>query len=159
MIEAAPKLTFGVSGADWTEGINFSRMREERLAKARAALKRHGIAACVLTRPENIRYATGGRGLDFIDQSRYTLVCEGSDPVLYESHGTLAGIHPWIKPENIRQSFHWANQACGPDAVWDSANGSSFGLATPTHNIHGTSRCVRYGSAYDGAVFHATSNS
>ncbi len=121
MIEAAPKLTFGVSGADWTEGINFSRMREERLAKARAALKKHGIAACVLTRPENIRYATGGRGLDFIDQSRYTLVTEGHDPVLYESHGTLAGIHPWIKPENIRQSFHWANQACGPDAVWDSA--------------------------------------
>jgi len=121
MIEVAPKLTFGVSGADWTEGISFSRMREERLAKARAALKKHNIAACVLTRPENIRYATAGRGLDFIDQSRYALISADHDPVLYESHGTLSGIHPWVKPENIRQSFHWANQAPGPDASWDSA--------------------------------------
>ncbi|OPY74857.1 MAG: Creatinase [Syntrophorhabdus sp. PtaU1.Bin050] len=121
MIEAAPKLTFGVSGADWTEGINFGRMREERLAKARAALKKHNIAACVLTRPENIRYATGSRGLDFIDQSRYAIVSADHDPVLYEPHGTLAGIHPWVKPENIRQSFHWANQAPGPEATWDSA--------------------------------------
>ena len=121
MIEPASKLTFGVSGADWNEGINFARMREERLAKARAALKQHDIAACVLTRPENIRYATAGRGLDFIDQSRYALITSDHDPVLFESHGTLAGIHPWVKAENIRQSFHWANQACGPDATWDSA--------------------------------------
>lgn len=121
MIEMAPKLTFGVSGSDWSEGINFSRMRQERLAKARAAMHRHGIAACVLTRPENIRYATATRGLDFIDQSRYALISAAHDPVLYESHGTVAGIHPWIKPENIRQSFHWANQACGPAATWDSA--------------------------------------
>jgi Xaa-Pro aminopeptidase len=121
MIELAPKLTFGVSGTDWNEGINFSRMREQRLAKARAALRKYDIPACVLTRPENIRYATGSKGLDFIDQSRYTLVSPGHDPVLYEPHGTLAGVHPWIKPENIRQSFHWANQACGPDATWDTA--------------------------------------
>ncbi len=121
MIEFAPKLTFGVGAKDWDEGINFSRMREERLAKARAALKKHDIPACVLTRPENIRYATGSKGLDFIDQSRYTLVSVGHDPVLYEPHGTVAGVHPWIKPENIRQSFHWANQSCGPDATWDSA--------------------------------------
>ena len=89
MIELAPKLTFGVSGADWTEGINFRRMREERLAKSRAALKKHDIAACVLTRPENIRYATGSRGLDFIDQSRYTVVSADHEPILYEPHGTL----------------------------------------------------------------------
>ncbi len=121
MIEMAPKLTFGVSGEDWTEGINFGRMRAERLAKTRAALKKEGIAACVLTRPENIRYATATRGLAFIDQSRYTIISADHDPVLYEHHGTVAGIHPWIKPENIRQSFHWANQAPGPDATWESA--------------------------------------
>jgi Xaa-Pro aminopeptidase len=121
MIELSPKLTFGVSGHDWSEGIIFGRMREGRLAKARAALKKHNIAACVLTRPENIRYATATRGLDFIDQSRYGLISADHEPVLYESHGTVAGVHPWIKPENIRQSFHWANQAPGPEATWESA--------------------------------------
>ena len=121
MIDLAPKLTFGGGAKDWDEGINFSRMREERLAKARASLKKHGIAACVLTRPENIRYATGGKGLDFIDQTRYTLLTVDHDPILFEPHGTLAGVHPWIKPENIRQAFQWANQACGPDATWHTA--------------------------------------
>jgi len=121
MIGAGPKLTFGVSAADWTEGISFSRMREERLARTRAAMKKHDIAACVLTRPENIRYATATRGLDFIDQSRYNVITLDHDPVLYESHGTVSGIHPWIKPENIRQSFHWANQAPGPEASQESA--------------------------------------
>jgi len=121
MIGAGPKLTFGVSAADWTEGISFSRMREERLAKTRAAMKKHDIAGCVLTRPENIRYATATRGLDFIDQSRYNIITLDHDPVLYESHGTVSGIHPWIKAENIRQSFHWANQAPGPEASQESA--------------------------------------
>ncbi|WP_024333771.1 M24 family metallopeptidase [Desulfotignum balticum] len=121
MIEASPKLTFGTRAADWTEGINFSRMRKDRLARTHAALKQNDITACLLTRPENIRYATAGRGLDFIDQSRYALITEKNEPIFYESHGTLAGIHPWVNPENIRQSFHWANQACGPTAVWESA--------------------------------------
>lgn len=121
MIDLAPKLTFGGGAKDWDEGINFSRMREERLAKARASMKKHGIAACVLTRPENIRYVTGGKGLDFIDQTRYTLVTVDHDPILYEPHGTLAGVHPWIKPENIRQAFQWANQACGPSATLHTA--------------------------------------
>ena len=65
MVEMSPKVTFGVSGADWTEGISFGRMREERLAKARAALKKNGLSACVLTRPENIRYATAHQGPRF----------------------------------------------------------------------------------------------
>lgn len=121
MISLAPRLTFGGGAKDWDEGINFSRMREERLAKARASLKKHGIAACVLTRPENIRYATGGKGLDFIDQTRYTLLTVDHDPILFEPHGTLAGLHPWIKTENIRQAYQWANQACGPDATWQTA--------------------------------------
>ncbi|KUO75202.1 MAG: hypothetical protein APF81_16265 [Desulfosporosinus sp. BRH_c37] len=121
MINLAPRLTFGGSANDWNEGIDFSRMREERLAKARASLKKHGMPVCLLTRPENIRYATGGKALDFIDQTRYTLVCLDHDPILYEPHGTLAGVHPWIKPENIRQAFQWANQACGPDATWHTA--------------------------------------
>ncbi len=121
MIRLASRLTSGGGVKDWDQAIDFARMREERLARAQASMKKHGIAGCLLTRPENIRYATGGRGLDFIDQTRYTLLTTDRDPVLFEPHGTLAGVHPWIKPENIRQAFQWASQACGPDATWHTA--------------------------------------
>lgn len=121
MIDLSPRLTSGLGVKDWDEVINFGRMREERLAKARASLKKYGMAACLLTRPENIRYVTGGRGLDFIDQTRYTLLTVDNEPILFEPHGTLAGVHPWIKPENIRQAYQWANQAPGPDATWQTA--------------------------------------
>lgn len=114
-------LTSGGCGKDWDQGVDFSRMREQRLARTKASLKQWGIAAALLTRPENIRYATGGKGLDFIDQTRYALVTCDHDPILFEPHGTLAGVHPWIKPENIRQAYQWASQACGPDATRQTA--------------------------------------
>ncbi|MDT3669899.1 MAG: Xaa-Pro peptidase family protein [Aromatoleum sp.] len=120
-VRLAPKLTFGGGGLDWSEGINFARMREERHAKARASLKKHGIAACLVFRPENIRYATGARGLEFIDQTRYTLLAEGHAPILYEPHRSVHGIHPWIDPDNIRQAYHWANGAPGPAATQATA--------------------------------------
>jgi hypothetical protein len=37
--------------------IDEARMRRERLARARAALRRHGLAAALLFDPINVRYA------------------------------------------------------------------------------------------------------
>ena len=58
----------GPEAVDWSERINTARMREERLAKAKASLKKNGIAACLLMRPENIRYVTSTKAVNFIDQ-------------------------------------------------------------------------------------------
>jgi len=44
----------GPEAVDWAERINTARMREERLAKAQASLKKHGIAA----RPHRLRTAS-----------------------------------------------------------------------------------------------------
>ena len=117
VVKLASKLTFGGAALDWSQGIDFARMREQRQAKARASLKKHSMAACIVTRPENIRYLTGARGLEFIDQSRYTLAAVEHDPILYEPHGTVHGIHPWLKPDSIRQAYHWANGSPGPAAT------------------------------------------
>jgi hypothetical protein len=48
----------GIMGSDWEEGINFDRMRKERLGKAREALKKSGADALFCFRLENIRYLT-----------------------------------------------------------------------------------------------------
>lgn len=122
MVEFASKLLWGSEAVDWDERINYARMREERLAKAKLAMKKHGIVACLLTRPENVRYVTSTKAVDFIDQLRYCIAFAEQDPILYEMPpGKLFGVCPWIKPENFRLGVQWANGACGPDATWKIA--------------------------------------
>lgn len=122
MAQYASKLRWGEGAVDWDERINFARMREARLAKAQSSLKKNQIAACLLARPENIRYVTGTIGVDFIDQLRYTIAFADHDPIVYQfPPGKLLGVCPWIKPENVRLAHQWANGACGREATWEMA--------------------------------------
>jgi Xaa-Pro aminopeptidase len=112
----------GPEAVDWSERINMTRMREERLAKAQAALKKYGIAACLLMRPENMRYVTSTKAVNFIDQLRYTVAFAEHDPIIYElPPGHLFGQCPWVKPENLKLAILWADEACGPDATLERA--------------------------------------
>jgi Xaa-Pro aminopeptidase len=122
MAKFVSKLHWGEGGVDWDERINFARMREQRLAKAKLAMQKNGIAACLLARPENVRYVTSTIGVDFIDQLRYTVAFAEHDPVIYEMPpGKLLGACPWVKPENRRNALQWATEACGRDATLSSA--------------------------------------
>jgi len=112
----------GPEAVDWSERINTARMREERLAKAKASLKKNGIAACLLTRPENMRYVTSTKATNFIDQLRYSVAFAEHDPIVYElPPGNLFGTCPWIKPENLKLAILWADEACGRDATLERA--------------------------------------
>jgi Xaa-Pro aminopeptidase len=112
----------GPEAVDWAERINMARMREERLAKAQASLKKHGIAACLLMRPENMRYVTSTKAVNFIDQLRYTVAFAEHDPIVYElPPGNLFGKCPWVKPENLKLAILWADEACGPAATLERA--------------------------------------
>lgn len=118
MQKFASRLNWGEGGVDWDERINFARMRQQRLEKAINAMKKNGLAACLLGRPENIRYVTSTKAVDFIDQLRYVLAFAEHDPILYQMPpGKLFGVCPWIKPENHRLAVQWANGACGPQAT------------------------------------------
>jgi Xaa-Pro aminopeptidase len=112
----------GPEAVDWAERINMTRMREQRFAKGRAALKKHGIAACLLMRPENVRYMTSTRAVNFIDQLRYSVAFAEHDPIIYElPPGALFGTCPWVKPENLRLAILWADEACGKAATEERA--------------------------------------
>ena len=124
MARLTPSLPFGSAGVDWQERVNFVRMREERLHKARAAMKKHGLAACVLTRHDNIRYTTGTRGASFMPALRYAVVFLEHDSIVYEhaAIGEHQKIHaPWIKPENWRVAYSWLAGICGPEAIYEEA--------------------------------------
>lgn len=117
------KEAFGGLSSDWKEGINWAKVREYRLARAREAMRRHGLGALLLMYDENMRYvsATYTPGWNRMKPGlRYVVLCEGKEPIVYEQ-GDI-GIHlkehnPWIPPENIRYSYSWIKGAVGPAAT------------------------------------------
>ena len=126
------RLGSGGMAFDNTVGIvDFARMRQERLAKAQAAMKKNGLAVALLLRPENIRYVTGTHFPDFIERLRYTLAFAEHDPILFTMGGLAFGVCPWIKPENIKLSIHWAAESAGQEATWEAAKRYTFWAMKP----------------------------
>jgi Xaa-Pro aminopeptidase len=116
--------TYGVGVTDYQKGIDFDRMRKERLARAQAALKRHNIPAALLVRHENIRYTLAARGHAFAPQLIYALVFAEHDPILYDLGDQLEQQKmycPWIKSENLRFSYSWLDSICGKEAAQEEA--------------------------------------
>ena len=112
--------SFGGVGMDWQERINWQRMREYRLGRAREAMRRHELGAILCMYDENIRYITSTLtpGWNRLKPGlRYAILVEGLEPILFEQ-GDI-GIHvekhsPWLLKENIRHSFSWIKGAAGP---------------------------------------------
>ena len=48
----------GAVGLDWQERINWDRLRNYRLERARERMKAHGLGAMLLMYDENVRYVT-----------------------------------------------------------------------------------------------------
>jgi len=119
MARLASKLLFGSEGVDWEERINFARMREERIARARAAMNKHELAACLLCQPDNVRYVTGITFPTFLPQLDYVLLCAGHEPIYYQRLGRALKGCPWIKPDNFRLALtKWRGYAGGPEVTW-----------------------------------------
>ena len=123
---------YGPGSTDYMAGIDFDRMRRERLGKAQAALKRHNIAAALFVRHENMRYAIAVKGHAFCPQLSYALVFAEHDPILYElgdmvEHQKL--YCPWLKPDNIRFSYSWLDSICGPEGAKQEAKKFAAAIA------------------------------
>ena len=123
---------YGPGSTDYMAGIDFDRMRRERLGKAQAALKRHDIAAALFVRHENMRYAVAVKGHAFCPQLSYALVFAEHDPILYElgdmvEHQKL--YCPWLKPDNIRFSYSWLDSICGPEGAKQEAKKFAAAIA------------------------------
>jgi Xaa-Pro aminopeptidase len=100
---------YGQFGKDMEEGVNFERLRKERLQKAQEAVKKHDLGAIVAARLENARYITGFRG-QLIEDSIFSYVvlpAEG-DSVLFElggDYGRLKESARWLKEKQMTTSI------------------------------------------------------
>ena len=57
--ELQPRRVYSTSGTDWQGRVNFDRLRQARLARAREMMEKHDLGALILFVGENVRYVTG----------------------------------------------------------------------------------------------------
>jgi len=92
---------------DWEQRIDFPRLRQDRLDRAKAALAATDLGGLLLFDPNHIRSVTrtpiGEWARD--KNARFVLLARGDDPILWD-FGSAARHHqlfaPWLPPENFR---------------------------------------------------------
>ena len=111
---------FGTVGMDWQQRVNWERLREYRIERARTMMKKHGLGAVLCMYDENVRYITGTLtpGWNKLKPGlRYAMLCGDARPILFEQGDLGFQIErhsPWIPKENVRHSFAWIKGAAGP---------------------------------------------
>jgi Xaa-Pro aminopeptidase len=93
--------TFGLMGVDWEERVNLDRLRQERLSRIKAALKKSEMGALLCFDMNNIRYITATHiGTWAMDKLvRFSLLPQDDEPILWD-FGSAARHHqiycPWL---------------------------------------------------------------
>ena len=112
--------SFGITGVDWQERINWDRLRKYRLESARARMKANGLGAMLCMYDENVRYITSTLtpGWNRLKPGlRYAMLCGDGAPILFEQGDIGIQIErhsPWLPKENVRYSYAWIKGAAGP---------------------------------------------
>jgi Xaa-Pro aminopeptidase len=111
----------GRMGVDFEERVDFDRLRNYRLGRARAALEASELGALLLFDVNNIRYVSstmiGEWARDKV--ARYTLLTRTGHPIVWD-FGSAAKHHklyaPWLEPANSRAGMLGLRGAVAPDA-------------------------------------------
>jgi len=110
----------GQNGVDYEHRVDFERLRQYRLGRAKAALEASECGAFLLFDFYNIRYTTqtwigGALGDKMI---RYALLMRGRDPILWD-FGSAVRHHrlysDWVPDENYRAGFLGFRGAVAPE--------------------------------------------
>ena len=107
-----PRRLYSTTGADWQYRVDYQRLRDERLARARAEMEADDLGALVLYAGANIRYVTGSYqgNWKYNINIRYVVLPRGGEPVLFETDGSdlrCAIIDlPWMG-DRIRPAMTW----------------------------------------------------
>jgi len=92
-------MRYGTMGVDFEERVNFDRLRRERLAKAKEALKASDLGSLVCYDFDNIRYITGTTIGEWArnKMNRYCILPRDREPLLFDPATPAKKIAcPWI---------------------------------------------------------------
>ncbi|NYI40187.1 M24 family metallopeptidase [Demequina lutea] len=121
MSELIPLSAPGHMGVDYESRVDFDRLRDYRITRAKQSLNSSECGAFLLFDFYNIRYTTqtwiGGALGD--KMTRYALLTRDGDPMLWD-FGSAVRHHklhsPWLKPENNRPGMLGMRGAVAPSA-------------------------------------------
>jgi Xaa-Pro dipeptidase len=108
-------------GVDFEQRVDFTRLREYRLARAMAALEASDLGALLVFDNNNIRYLTGVAIGEWTRDKlcRYALYTRTGELFLWD-FGSAAVHHrmycPWLKPEHCIASWTTMRGATAPEA-------------------------------------------
>jgi Xaa-Pro dipeptidase len=111
----------GVMGVDFEQRVDFRRLHDYRLGRAREALRASGLGAVLVFDMNNVRYLTsthiGEWARDKI--SRWALLAGDGEPYLWD-FGSAAAHHrlycPWLDPDRVFGGMVGLRGAVAPDA-------------------------------------------
>ena len=98
----------GLIGVDWEDRVDFRRMREERLKRTIASMKKNNVDGLLLFRWENLRYTTGQRYVPVGNSpfehcaSFVALNQDGSPYVFSMDIDDIKSRAPWIPEKNLK---------------------------------------------------------
>ncbi|MFC1938781.1 M24 family metallopeptidase [Chloroflexota bacterium] len=92
-------MTFGIMSVDFEERINYERLRQERLAKAKEQLQAYGLGSLMCYDFDNIRYITGTHVGEWARNKMicYAILPKDAAPLLYDpAAASKRKTSPWI---------------------------------------------------------------
>lgn len=107
--------------ADWRQGIDYGRLRRDRLERVRASMDAHELDAILVFRPENTRYTGSLRPLwmpTWLYLNAAIVVAGAPDPIVWvmsDDYPHRASVMTWLPEGNVRRF---------PGAIEDSADAS-----------------------------------
>src|SRR6266480_5527364 len=112
--------TFGLMAVDWEQRVDIERLRQDRLNRIQAALKKSELGALLCFDMNNIRYITATHiGTWAMDKLvRFSLLAQDDEPILWD-FGSAARHHqiycPWLG-ERSRAGISTLRGAMLPEA-------------------------------------------
>src|SRR3982074_3587688 len=113
--------TYGTMQVDWEQRADFDRLRNERLARAKAHLKKSELGALLCFDMNNIRYITATHiGTWAIDKLfRFCLLTRGAARIVW-GFGSAARHHklfcPWLGEDRSRPGMSTMRGAFSPES-------------------------------------------
>lgn len=110
-------MSFGTMGVDYEVRIDFNRLREERLQRAKEYVKNHNLGAVLCFDPANIRYVTSTYPPLWTKNkmTRYCILPRDAEPILFEVGSLMAARKEshaarWLG-ERVRPAISWGRGA------------------------------------------------
>jgi len=109
----------GIVGVDWEERVDYARLRDYRLARARQALDASDLGALLVFESSNIRYLTATHigTWGYNKTERWALLTRTGEPWIWD-FGSAAKNHrlysPWLKPEQSNGGNNGLQGAIAP---------------------------------------------